>query len=456
MKFTFKKIGFIDSGEVQLGDLTVICGRNNTGKTYISHSIYGLLKKCNSQRVSIASKENIDQLFSDGECTIDVPNVSELLNKVSKEFSKSSLKDVFNSEEDSFQNSSVSLSVDDICNLKFNSYEQEMIIKLGEESDTELRIKTKNNENKVTVNLINPAVSRGFVQFALEKELSQIILGSFIPNSFVITSERTGSAMFYKDLDSQAHSILDHIVELRDNKKLNPFSLMEKMRSRYSLPIRSNIDSMRYAQETTKNKSELTNNKDKYEFVFKKLKQIVGGTFKTQVNGVFYVPTKQRNRAKIELPMHMSSSATKSLYLMDLYLRHIAKIGDVLVIDEPELNLHPDAQRLLAQLLVRTVNAGIKIIITTHSDHLLRELNSLVMLSSPSIDEESRKEILDKYSLTTDDLISPNKVKAYVNSSVTHKIHEMTVDNIGIHMEIFNEEINKSTDFMKEVYYLVS
>ncbi|MGL4473075.1 MAG: AAA family ATPase [Shewanella sp.] len=456
MKFTFKKIGFIDSGEVELGDLTVICGRNNTGKTYVSHSVYGLLKKCNTQRVSLATPEHLDKLFKDGECTVDIPNVSDLLAKVSKEFSKTALKDVFNSEIDTFKNGSVSLTVDDICNEKFSGYESELIFRLGEDSDTELRINTKSNEKKININLINPNVSRGFVQFALDKELSQLVLGAFIPNSFVITSERTGAAMFYKDLDSQAHSILDHIVELKDNKRLDPFSLMEKMRSRYSLPIRSNIDSMRYAQEATKNKSDLINEKEKHENVIKKLKQIVGGTYKTLVNGVYYVPNKQRNREKVELPMHLSSSATKSLYLLDLYLRHIAKIGDVLIIDEPELNLHPDAQRLLAQLLVRVVKAGIKIIITTHSDHLLRELNTLVMLSSSNIDEQEKSVIFDKYSLSSDDLIEPSRVKAYVNSSTTHKIHKMNVDGFGIHMGLFNEEINKSTGLSKEVYYLIS
>ncbi|GAB2650636.1 AAA family ATPase [Vibrio panuliri] len=455
MKFTFKKIGFIDSGEVQLGNLTVICGRNNTGKTYVSHSIYGLLKQCSSQRVSVADSESIDQLFSDGECIIDAPNISELVAKVSREFSNSSLKDVFNSEEDSFKSGSVTLTVEEECNQKFGLYEKELIVKLGEDSDTELRIKTKNNEHSVTVNLINPNVSRSFVQYALDKALSSLILGSFIPNSFVITSERTGSAMFYKDLDSQAHSILDHIVELKDNKKLNPFSLLQKMRSRYSLPIRSNIESMRYAQETAKNKSEIFIDKE-HDYVFKKLRQIVGGTYKTLVNGVYYVPTKKRNRDKVELPMHMASSATKSLYLLDLYLRHVAKIGDVLIIDEPELNLHPDAQRTLAQLLVRIVNTGIKIIITTHSDHLLRELNSLVMLSSPNIDPEDRNDLFSRHGLSVEDTIAPHKVKAYVNSSSTHKIHEMQVDELGIHMQLFNDEINKSTDLSKEVYYLVS
>ncbi|WP_172379513.1 AAA family ATPase [Vibrio sp. Vb339] len=456
MKFSFSNIGFIDAGEVELGDFTVICGRNNTGKTYISHSIYGLLKKCSVTRVKVAGQEDIDKLFSDGECHIAIPNVEEILSKVSKEFSQKSLKDVFNSEENTFDKSSVSLSLGEICNQKFFIHESEIRVKLGEEGDTELRISTEKDQNTIYVNLLSPTVSRGFVEYALERHLSELILDSVIPNSFVITSERTGAAMFYKDLDSQAHSFIDHIVNLKENKKIDPLKFMKDMRSRYSLPIRSNIDSIRYASESIKNRSEIITEKLSSDPLVKKLKQLVGGTFKTQSNGIFYVPNKKRNRDRVEIPIHLTSSATKSLYLLDLYVRHIAKKGDVLIIDEPELNLHPDAQRLLAQLLVRVVNSGIKVVATTHSDHLLRELNTLLMLSNPDIDDEELEEVLHKYDIMKEDIMSPSKVRAYVNSSTSHKIYEMPVNKLGIQLKLFNDEINEATGLSKEVYYLVS
>ena len=44
MKFNYAHLGGIDKGTVELGDLTVICGPNNMGKTYISYAIYGLLR----------------------------------------------------------------------------------------------------------------------------------------------------------------------------------------------------------------------------------------------------------------------------------------------------------------------------------------------------------------------------------------------------------------------------
>ena len=44
MKFIFKNLGPIHEAELELGDLTIIAGRNNTGKTYVAYTLYGFLK----------------------------------------------------------------------------------------------------------------------------------------------------------------------------------------------------------------------------------------------------------------------------------------------------------------------------------------------------------------------------------------------------------------------------
>ena len=44
LTFTFRNIGPIENAELELGDLTIIAGRNNTGKTYLVYTLYGFLK----------------------------------------------------------------------------------------------------------------------------------------------------------------------------------------------------------------------------------------------------------------------------------------------------------------------------------------------------------------------------------------------------------------------------
>jgi len=50
-----------------------------------------------------------------------------------------------------------------------------------------------------------------------------------------------------------------------------------------------------------------------------------------------------------------------------------------LAIEEPEAHLHPGAQADIAVILARLVRAGVRVIITTHSDWLLQEIGNLVL-----------------------------------------------------------------------------
>ena len=44
VKFRFEHVGPVAEAELDLGDLTIIAGRNNTGKTYLVYTLYGFLK----------------------------------------------------------------------------------------------------------------------------------------------------------------------------------------------------------------------------------------------------------------------------------------------------------------------------------------------------------------------------------------------------------------------------
>jgi predicted ATPase len=57
--------------------------------------------------------------------------------------------------------------------------------------------------------------------------------------------------------------------------------------------------------------------------------------------------------------------------------------GTVLVIDEPEANLHPLAQQWLASRLKRLAAPGLEVVVTTHSPHFvdLARPENLVLVS---------------------------------------------------------------------------
>jgi len=42
-KVSFNNLGVIKQGNLELNDFTLLCGANNTGKTYVMYSLYALL-----------------------------------------------------------------------------------------------------------------------------------------------------------------------------------------------------------------------------------------------------------------------------------------------------------------------------------------------------------------------------------------------------------------------------
>ncbi len=88
-----------------------------------------------------------------------------------------------------------------------------------------------------------------------------------------------------------------------------------------------------------------------------------------------------------DLPLMNSSSMVSELAPVVLYLRHVVQPGDTLIIEEPESHLHPAMQVEFTRLLARAVKAGIRIIITTHSEWVLEELANLVLMSELPVEQ---------------------------------------------------------------------
>ena len=72
------------------------------------------------------------------------------------------------------------------------------------------------------------------------------------------------------------------------------------------------------------------------------------------------------------------SSMVSELAPIVLFLRGVVRVGDTLVIEEPEAHLHPAAQTVMAVTLARLVRAGVRVIVTTHSDWMLKEIANLM------------------------------------------------------------------------------
>ena len=83
-----------------------------------------------------------------------------------------------------------------------------------------------------------------------------------------------------------------------------------------------------------------------------------------------------------DLPLMRTSSMVSELAPVVLYLRHVVRPGDVLIVEEPEAHLHPAMQAAFARELARLVHLGVRVVLTTHSEWLLEQIGNLVRLSA--------------------------------------------------------------------------
>ena len=109
----------------------------------------------------------------------------------------------------------------------------------------------------------------------------------------------------------------------------------------------------------------------KYENVFKQINSIVPGEFVRGTNGFFYVSDGAR------LSVNNLAAGSKTFFIIKrLILNGLLDDGTVLVLDEPESHLHPEWINKFAELLVVLVkNIKVNILLTTHSSNLLLALS---------------------------------------------------------------------------------
>ncbi|OJH37720.1 hypothetical protein BON30_26380 [Cystobacter ferrugineus] len=140
------------------------------------------------------------------------------------------------------------------------------------------------------------------------------------------------------------------------------------------------------------------------------LKKVVGGE-------IAYSAEAETKRlvfrsGTVEVPIHAAASLSRAVAGLSLYIERFFQPDDVLIIDELEMNAHPQAQVALTEFIAALVNAGIRVVFTTHSPYVVDHLNNL--MEAARAPEARREELARKFSLgTTSSFISPEKVSVY-------------------------------------------
>ena len=458
MRFRFKKVGPVDAADLELGDLTLIAGRNNTGKTYLVYALYGFLRTWldyGADREYRKPPDNsplantLDQLRtlqldrSHGPICISRKDLetfrAHFLRNSASRFSRHGMSRTFSSPSEAFADSSLSVRHSSLTpRLRKHRV---LLDRRGEitaiYSKDEVRLEAHPTEDRSDHRArLNP-----------HRLLAKVAVPD-MPEPFILSAERFGISLFYKELDFTKNRLVEMLQQLGDDKEHgrdSPFLVVDRIASRYAMPVKDNIDYTRSIPDL-RNRVQVDSTSLDSE-----VKELMDGYY-TASDGAIRFRSKARKGRTFDIPLHLASSSARGLSDLYFYLRHKASQDHLLIVDEPESHLDTANQIQFARVLARFVKAGIKVLVTTHSDYLIKEINNLIMLSQ--VDEEAQRGLRRQLGYSASDGLSKDSVRAYIAEN--HGLTACAVGRYGLEIPVFDEtidEINRVSNALSAAIY---
>lgn len=481
--------GPISSGKIDLKPLTLFIGPNNSGKSYAAmliHSIFESYDLISQGRFPITFrrrflftsidyrtiykefpelKKQINGLEKGKEIVIPKQFIEKISDKISEEVYEKRLsaeiarsyacplKDLIRIGKRSFA-----------LKISFDSYNSHLTyqknkLKIKEHQNLDIKIKIKahgmqrsmlevgvdENDKEILIKmggLWKDKSERRFMTFQLMDIISEICGSKILEHvpmpCFYLPAARSGILQGHKAL---AASIVKNAPQVGIERLEIP---------KFSGVVSDFISSV------------ITLPEEKgpfYKLAQEFEKELIKGEIVVKTLGEYIYPEIKYKFHGAEIPLHRSSSTVSELAPLFLYLKYNIEPGSILIIEEPEAHLHPGNQRILAKFLVRLLRKSVNIIITTHSEYLLAQLSSFILLSKV----EPGKRV-ERYKYGKEDFLKPDEIASYVfnydKKSGGHKITEVEIteeDGISqeeflkIHEALYEESIKLKRDLNSKI-----
>lgn len=463
MRFHFENLGLLDQADLEVADLTLICGENNTGNTYATYATYGFLRSWRQMLHYTLEREVEAALQDSSETQIDLEKmfggkVNDYLRQLGRAYVPM-LPRVFATNAEAFGKTVVepcSTLSHDILAVPY-----QRTVQAGPSGKVLATIKKESGSAMLEVLVADDEIQQrafgGLADFIADA-IADIVFAPHLPSVHISSAERTGAAIFRKELDMARTRMLKRLNEI-DSKELkrNPWTLLQTMDAEYAWPVEDNVDFVRQLEDIDKRSSLLA---EANPALLEAFDAIIGGTYKVVKQQLVF---QTKGNGKQRFTMNEASSCIRALLDVGFYLRCRSSSGDLFIIDEPELNLHPKNQRAFARLVGRMVNAGIKVFITTHSDYLVKELNTLIMLNQRTA---NTLKVQAQHGYDDAELVNPERVRLYMTGTTTKhatgagrrgKVKTLKLATIhpdrGIEVETFDDTIETMNAIQSEILY---
>lgn len=483
MELLIKNLGSIRNNN-QAIDLTkkfyTFIGYNNSGKTLVSQLLWTIFNHDNIRKFS--ENTQIDSLLIDSEKPIKKIRINqELIDEILNKFSRFIEKEVVNtynldaSIKETIISSNKLIFQADIKEFKDKSFRLTFVVDNDleylqiskEQGSLTINIKELNIPEKVFDQIPRDLFERAkpYKESVIIPSIIRVLL-SHAEDTFFIPASRSFFPVFYQyiyeiernkrsEYNRRLQELIENIDDDGDTNRDIFKRLQEQLPKRsYTEPMNKVIESL-YSLNTKKKINSV------YNSLIEKMTGLMGGEITiSSLESIAPIQFSFKFDESKDLPMYLASSSVNQLTILYLYLKYWAKEkNNFLMIDEPEVNLHPENQIRLMDILVQFVTEhNNRVLITTHSPILTDILNNYVYLHTlKSYDVDVTKIIEDNQLKNLNPEISIAKEDLGVYFFTGDKIIDYGTSQYGVYFRNFTEVINsvqKSGEILTNHIYL--
>lgn len=381
MKLHIENIGMIEKADVEFNGITVLCGENDTGKSTIGKCLFSIFAFLYEKERCIIY--NLGRMIFHI-LTLNINKYSSLFPTFDTtiNFSDNSFK--MNSKE--IENKIKELNDKTIKLILENKATDENIFKTIE---TELDLKNKTKELKE--NFINDILKNIPQNFRTKEDVEKNFLGNLFNNEFsnqinnLNKENEIGEvSLFIEDKNIKVEIKNNKVINLEQNIKIGnsatylDFSYFPKY-SRF-VDKRDFFTHEAISQNIFFNKNKISEALP----IKERLEKIMQLFSKTNLSDIIFpenpnddIFVKHKN---INKPLNIKelASGMKSFVLLKRILDNGYIIDrNILILDEPEIHMHPKWQLLFAEILIELQKEfNLMILINTHSPDFLDAIDT--------------------------------------------------------------------------------
>ncbi len=367
MRISIKNIGKIKEADVNLNGITLIAGKNDTGKSTVGKVLFSIFnglhdikKKMNDEKKE-AIERIIEGLLYDTGYMEKEKELSEISNK----------RDMITKEI---------LNIDiEIDKNNIDKYIKEILENSNIKTEVMRGERILDNIYKI-LSITREQAVKAIIGRVLGKEFGWQINNIFYDNigqiklviksdeiNFIIKDNNIIDTINWFDLIKEV-VYLDNTFTLDENKVTNYLT-----EARRSVPHKSSLIENILSPKENNIYDELRI-KNSIEIMMNKINEVCSGDLNVSNNNTIAYRIKGTNK---ELsPKNLSAGLKTFAILKKLLLNGSIEENGTIILDEPEIHLHPEWQLVFAELIVLMQKEfNLHVLLTTHSPYFLNAID---------------------------------------------------------------------------------